>query len=306
MSPSGIANSLFGQFQSLQSNALWRSTQNTGSFASSLALRKASQQAPSVDALLTLVQGNNAGSSFLAEAPSTSPGLAANDLARSLFNPGAAFRMMSVINTSEVAYKAQFAELSEMKGAVAGMQSAGESLAALTPAMDDAAIQSALQVFTSQYNAWIDRFGNSVKQGGVLAGTQAAEVSLYELEQSIGNIFNGATSGFHGVRDVGLSIDQGSDLAIFDPARLASALASNREGVIATLNEFGSNFARSAELLNSANNFIPNRLANLDRVIDYLDENLPALQSEFGLGTPARPSAQTARALAAYQCMQHL
>ena len=82
---------------------------------------------------------------------------------------------------------------------------------------------------------------------------------------------------------------------------LNAALAANRQGAINTIDEFSANFARSAELLNSSNNFIPNRLANLDRVIDYISDNKSSLQAEFGLGDSARLSAQTARALAEYQ-----
>ena len=57
-------------------------------------------------------------------------------------------------------------------------------------------------------------------------------------------------------------------------SKLDAALASNKDGAISTIQEFIANFAKSAELLNSANNFIPNRLANLDRVIDYITDNL--------------------------------
>ena len=81
------------------------------------------------------------------------------------------------------------------------------------------------------------------------------------------------------------------------------ALAGNRAGAVGTIDQFAANFARSAELLNSANNFIPNRLANLDRVIDYIDANKPSLQREFGSGEAAKASGEFARALEAYQRM---
>ena len=70
--------------------------------------------------------------------------------------------------------------------------------------------------------------------------------------------------------------------------------------MIDTVQQFSANFAKSAELLNSSNNFIPNRLDNLDRVIDYIAENKTSLQAEFGLGDTARPSATVSKALAAY------
>ena len=157
-----------------------------------------------------------------------------------------------------------------------------------------------MQAFAGKYNEWINRFDSSVKGDGVLAGTQAAEISLYELEQSVENIFNGAKDGLRGLRDLGFTIDQNTNLASIDTNKLDAVLAANKTGAINTINEFSANFAKSAELLNSAGNFIPNRLSNLDRVIDYIYDNKPSLQAEFGLGDPAKPSAQISKALASY------
>ena len=77
-------------------------------------------------------------------------------------------------------------------------------------------------------------------------------------------------------------------------------LATTRTAAIDTLDEFTANFAKSAELLNSAGNLIGNRLDNLSRAISYIDSNLKSLQAEFGLGDPAQPSGQLAKALANY------
>ena len=161
--------------------------------------------------------------------------------------------------------------------------------------------QAALLDFSGQYNEWIGRFKASIDERGVLKGSQAAEISIRELEQSIRNVFNGAASGFRGLSDIGLTIDPASKTLVLDNAKLDAVLVSNKPGVVDTLAEFGANFAKSAELLNADGNFIPGGLSNLDRAIDYLAENLPALRSEFGLGDPARPSARIASALAAYQ-----
>ena len=207
---------------------------------------------------------------------------------------------MSVINTKDVTYKAQFSELSEMGTLVSGMQQAGQALGGVSALMDNEAIESQLQAFAAKYNDWVTRFDGTVKNNGLLAGTQAAEISLYELEQSVKNIFNGAKDGFHGMRDLGLNIDPNTKLATLDTSQLFAALGTNKTGAINALHEFGANFAKSAELLNSANNFIPNRLGNLDRVIDYITDHRSSLQAEFGLGDPAKPSAQVAKALAAY------
>ena len=332
MSPLAIASTLFGLFQSSGSGSTAQSNQTgsgrhnaaeSGDFSSSLALRMAGAKSQSINILLgsalggkkassgtdflTRLSGAQSGSQLGATDPlsllglSTTPqGLSPSGRNLSLFDPESAYRMMSVINAKDVTYKAQFSELSEMETLVSGMQQAGQALGGVSALMDNEAIESQLQAFAAKYNDWVTRFDGTVKNNGLLAGTQAAEISLYELEQSVKNIFNGAKDGFHGMRDLGLNIDPNTKLATLDTSQLFSALGTNKTGAINALHEFGANFAKSAELLNSANNFIPNRLGNLDRVIDYITDHRSSLQAEFGLGDPAKPSAQVAKALAAY------
>ena len=332
MSPLAIASTLFGLFQSSGSGSTAQSNQTgsgrhnaaeSGDFSSSLALRMAGAKSQSINILLGSALGGNkasSGSDFLTRLSgaqsgsqlgatdplsllglsTTSQGLSPSGRNLSLFDPESAYRMMSVINAKDVTYKAQFSELSEMETLVSGMQQAGQALGGVSALMDNEAIESQLQAFAAKYNDWVTRFDGTVKNNGLLAGTQAAEISLYELEQSVKNIFNGAKDGFHGMRDLGLNIDPNTKLATLDTSQLFAALGTNKTGAINALHEFGANFAKSAELLNSANNFIPNRLGNLDRVIDYITDHRSSLQAEFGLGDPAKPSAQVAKALAAY------
>ncbi|MBK7563017.1 MAG: flagellar filament capping protein FliD [Propionivibrio sp.] len=332
MSPLAIASTLFGLFQSSGSGSTAQSNQTgsgrhnaaeSGDFSSSLALRMAGAKSQSINILLGSALGGNkasSGSDFLTRLSgaqsgsqlgatdplsllglsTTTQGLSPSGRNLSLFDPESAYRMMSVINTKDVTYKAQFSELSEMGTLVSGMQQAGQALGGVSALMDNEAIESQLQAFAAKYNDWVTRFDGTVKNNGLLAGTQAAEISLYELEQSVKNIFNGAKDGFHGMRDLGLNIDPNTKLATLDTSQLFAALGTNKTGAINALHEFGANFAKSAELLNSANNFIPNRLGNLDRVIDYITDHRSSLQAEFGLGDPAKPSAQVAKALAAY------
>ena len=208
--------------------------------------------------------------------------------------------MMSLINTNDVTYRAQFSELSQMKSYIAEMQQDGESLGGISASTSNVSIKAQLEKFAAQYNDWVQRFDADMQRGGLLAGTQAAQVSRHELDQSIESIFNGASDGLHGLRDLGFTIDPNSKLATFDASKLDSILASNKPGVVDTLQEFSANFAKSAELLNSDGNFIPNRLANLDRVIHYIADHKSSLQAEFGLGDTAKPSAPVAKALADY------
>lgn len=317
MSAIGIASTLFTLLQASGASATARTGEISAEaqrpdFSAALKLRLAELQAQSQSSLFSSFLGSdlsaNSGSAldFLntlngtATTSAHETGLSASGYNLSLFDPESAFTMMSVINTRDVTYKAQFSELSAMKTAVSGMQDAAQTLGSVDSTQPDTAVRTQLQTFATAYNAWITRFDDTVKDGGLLDGTQAAEISLYELEQSVENIFNGAADGFHGLADLGFTIDPVTNLASLDVSVLDSALASNKTGVINTIDQFSANFAKSAELLNASDNFIPNRLANLDRVIDFLDENMSSLQAEFGLGSPAKRSAEVARALAAY------
>lgn len=137
--------------------------------------------------------------------------------------------MMTKINSLDATYKAQFAELSEMGGAVESLENAGESLGkAVTSTSDANTIKSQLQTFVDRYNAWVKEFDGTVSAGGVLNGTQAAEVSLAELRIAVENRFNGAAQGVHGLSDLGITIDENTHLAMFDTSKLDSALSSNQ------------------------------------------------------------------------------
>lgn len=290
---------------------------DNASFAAAFALRLAEFRSQTLGSLVSASSSGLAGTGSLQQTPGavTDPagflsapgapggvaGLSPTGRNMALFDPESAYRMMSVINKREVEYKAQHSELSAMRTEVASMQREGAALAGFAASTDTAEVKARLQDFVARYNDWIGRFDAAVRAGGVLAGTQAAEVSRHELRASIENPFIGANHGLHGMRDLGIEIDPQSRQASFDPARFDAALNRNPAGVIGAMQEFGSHFARSAELLNSEGNFIPNRLRNLDRAIDYIGDQRPALQAEFGLGDPARPPGQVAAALAAYQ-----
>ena len=218
----------------------------------------------------------------------------------SLFDPESAYRMMTLINNDEVLYKVQFSELSQMQSSVSFMQQAGERMESISLSTDNASIKAQLLDFLTRYNSWTLRFNPDVGKGGLLADTQAAQASRFELEQNINNHFFGIRDGMHGMRDLGFTIDPATHLAALDETQLDATLASNRHGVVDTLQEFGTNFAKSASLLNSDGNFIPSQLGNLDRAIQFIASNRNSLQAEFGTGDAAKPSGQVAQALAAY------
>lgn len=221
-----------------------------------------------------------------------------------LSDPESAYRMMSLINAKDVSYKAEFAEMRDMRSYLAPLSEEARSLGGIDAATANDAIHAHLNAFADAYNGWIGRFDQDLQAGGVLAGTQAAQVSQRELEQSVESFFNGAALGLHGMRDLGFAIDAKTNLASVDGARLDSVLAANKAGVIDTVRQFSAGFATSAALLQADGNFISHRLDNLGRVIDYLDANMPSLQTEFGLGDAAKPNGQVARALASYNAIR--
>jgi hypothetical protein len=217
-----------------------------------------------------------------------------------LTDPESAYKMMTYINNKEVYYKAQFSELSQLKTYVFRMQDAGQELGAIALATGNDDIKSKLHDFVGQYNNWILRFGTDLRKGGLLSDTQAAQVSQYELEQNVKNRFFGISHGVHGLSDLGIKIDPNTRLASLDSAKLDSLLATNKQGAVDAVQEFSINFAKSASLLNSDNNFILSQLDNLNRAIHYIADNKESLQKEFGTGDTANPTGNVAQALAVY------
>jgi hypothetical protein len=230
-------------------------------------------------------------------------GLSATGRNNALFDPESGYRMMSEINRRDVSYRAEFAEMTDLGAYVTTMHQAAGQLGTVDGASTSTDIRSRLNDFVATYNGWIDRFDEVLANGGLLAGTHAATVSQWELEQSVESIFNGAGNGVRGMGGLGLTIDPVTNMASLDTAKLDAVLAGNPGGAVSAIREFSGNFAKSAELLNSAGNFIPNRMDNLSRVIDYLNANKSALQAEFGLGDATKPTGDVARALAAYNAM---
>ena len=290
-----FSNELKTRLAELQSGAFQTLLSNTGTSSST-----------SGHSIIDFLAGTSAGSSLpgLGGLSGLTAGLTGNGFNLSLSDPASAFAMMTKINSLDATYKAQFAELSEMGGAVESLESAGESLGeAVTSTSDANTIKSQLQTFVDRYNAWVKEFDGTVAAGGMLNGTQAAEVSLAELRIAVENRFNGAAQGVHGLSDLGITIDENTHLATFDTSKLDSALSSNQAGVVAAIDQFSANFTEAADLLTSDNNFVKNRLANLDRVIDYISANGASLKAEFGTGAAARLSDATAKALAAYNAI---
>ena len=322
MSVNGINSTRF-DFSTLLGGKATTPTAGAVDFSSALKLQMANVQSQTVGSLVSsalgsgkassvtsfadiLGAGKTAGTSSLEAMLSSAAGLSGTNSVSAagrnmaLFDPESAYKMMTGINTKAVTYKAEASEMSDMKSYVSTLQQAAAKLGSTDVSTSGEAVRGRVQAFADAYNGWMQRFGSELQDGGMLAGTQAAKVSQWELEQSIANPFNGAKDGLHGMADLGLSIDPLTKLATVDNARLDATLANNKTVAVGTLHEFTANFGKSAELLNSAGNFIANRLDNLSRAISYIDSNMQSLQAEFGQGDPATPTGQVAKALANY------
>jgi len=217
-----------------------------------------------------------------------------------LFDPESAYKMMTVINNYDVSFKAQFSELSQMKSSVLQVQDAAQSLSSIALSTGNDTIKSKLQGFVGEYNNWIQRFKPDLQEGGLLAGAQAVQRSQLELEQNINNRFLGVKDGVRGLSDLGITIDPNTKLAALDTTKLDTLLATNKPGVVATVQEFSTSFVKSASLLNSGGNFIARQIDNLNRAIHFITDNKSSLQAEFGTGDAAKPTGLLAQALAAY------
>ncbi|MEK6662502.1 MAG: flagellar filament capping protein FliD [Pseudomonadota bacterium] len=285
ISPLSILQNIAG-FKSQMIGSLFGSSDDPkGDFFSALMAQKRAASHSPTDAVSLLAQAKGS--------PSTGRNSA-------LFDPESAFKMMSTINNRDVLHKAEFSEMSKMSGYVEHIEAVGQHLSGITASTPNSDIQAQLQSFAAEYNSLVQRFKPSVQNGGMLEGVQAAEISLYELEQSVKYKFFGAKDGLNGLSDLGITIDPLTKQATLDSGKLDAVLARDKQAAVNTVQEFSANFAKSADLLNAEGNFIPNRLNNLSRAIHYIADHKDSLQAEFGLGDPAKPNKQVAQALAAY------
>jgi hypothetical protein len=249
----------------------------------------------------SLTNTQSAGNTSASTAISSIAGLSPTGRNLALPDPESAYRMMSHINQLAVQYPAQSSRLSTMQEGVSQLTKPADRLASLSPTADLATVQQSLQALVDQYNQWRFDFNADLQDPELLAGTQAAQVARYELAQSIASPFHGAERGIQGMAVLGLTIDPTSQTAKLDPAQLAAQWQRQPEAAMAAINQFGAHFSRSANLLTERDNFFAKQQANLGRVIEYMQQNLPQLQQEFGLGDPAQPSPSVARAYADYQ-----
>ncbi|MES2319861.1 MAG: flagellar filament capping protein FliD [Pseudomonadota bacterium] len=231
---------------------------------------------------------------------STTP--TALDAAGSFSKPGQ--NMVTVLNRVEVTFKAQFAELGEMRKSLVHEQEAARHLTELGPQSDNAAIKTALDSFVASYNAGVDRFAPSVAKGGVLEGSWEANRARFATERDISYILNGSEVGLKGgLAALGVSTDPKTGLASVDQGQLDTALAKNQGNVLAALKAFGNTFVTTVDYLNAADHSQVRQMANLNRAVQWIADNKAGVQKEFGAGAAATPNEAFAKAAALYDQM---
>lgn len=265
---------------------------------------------PSAPSPLAPMGGNPAFSSVLEQFKSSSLPAAlptsttptALDAAGSFSKPGQ--NMVTVLNRVEVTFKAQYAELGEMRKSLVHEQEAAQKLTGLGVQSTDIEIKATLDAFVASYNAGVKRFAPSVDKGGVLEGSWEAARARFATERDISYIMNGSEIGLKGgLAALGIRTDPATKLASIDHAQLDSALAKNKGNVLGAITSFATTFVATVGCLNAPGHAQLRQMANLDRAVHWIHENRSSVQKEFGPGTAATPNDAFAKAAALYDSL---
>lgn len=230
----------------------------------------------------------------------------AMDAARSFSTPGQ--NMVTVLNRVEVTYKAQYAELGEMRKSLEAKRAAALQLGAMVKETPNADIGQAVDQFVASYNAGVNRFAPAVGKGGVLEGSWEAERARFATRRDIDYILNGSEIGVKkgGLATIGITTDPKTGLAAVDHAQLDAALAKDKGDTVAGLASFGATFATTVQVLNAPGHAQLRQMDNLDRAVHWIADNKAAVQKEFGPGKAATPDQAFAKAAALYDEMTRL
>ena len=221
--------------------------------------------------------------------------------------------LMSVINQREASYEAEFSILSQMKSQMAQLSDVTQAqLGPVTTDMSNEEIKSRLKAFATAYNQWDSNFDKFVAPGGQLEDNQAATMIRFAIYRDVDNPFSGADHGVQGLRSIGVDTDAGRQI-VFDDAKLDAALASNKAGVVAAINQFSSTLQDTISVWGSSHHVLDNRLHRLADAVNFVETQRSALEAEFGAGATATAQgysqnyssgasemAKTMSALAAY------
>lgn len=195
--------------------------------------------------------------------------------------------LMATINHKEAAYEAEFSVLSQMRLQMAQLADvAKEQLSPVTEASSNEDIKARLKTFAAAYNQWDSNFDRYMAPGGLLQDNEAARMVRFSIFRDVDNPFSGAAQGIAGLRAMGLTTDEGRQLVI-DEAAVDAALARNKEGVVATLQQFSSVFQETADCWGADGHVLDNRLHRLADAVSWIESNRASLEAEFGTGAAA-------------------
>ncbi len=234
---------------------------------------------------------------------STTP--TALDAAGGFSRPGQ--NMVTVLNRVEVTFKAQFSELGEMRHGLVAEQAAAKRLGGLTDDSAAAEIKAEIAHFVDTYNAGVNRFAPAVDKGGILEGSWEAQRARFATRRDISYILNGSEKGIKGdLAKLGITTDPKTGLAVIDQAMLDGALAADKALVVNAVTAFADTFATTVDFLNAKGHSQQRQMNNLDRAVNWIDDNREAVQKEFGPGAAATPNDAFAKAAANYDKMAKL
>ena len=234
---------------------------------------------------------------------STTP--SALDAAGGFSRPGQ--NMVTVLNRVEVTFKAQFSELGEMRHSLLTEQAAARKLSGLTAHSSSAEVKAELANFVASYNAGVNRFAPAVDKGGILEGSWEAARARFATQRDINYILNGSEAGIKGdLAKLGITTDPKSGLAAIDSTMLDAALARDHAHVVASVTAFAGTFVTTVDFLNAKGHSQQRQMANLNRAVNWIDENKDDVEKEFGPGAAATPNEAFAKAAALYDVMAKL
>lgn len=173
-------------------------------------------------------------------------------------------------------YTEQLSELGKFRSAIDGMEEKAAALKGVTTDSSADDIKAAAKKFISEYNAYVNTFAADFQKGGLLADIQNAQIAKFSMERDAGSVFNGAGSiGFGGLANAGITQNKDGTLTM-DEAAFDKALSSNKKGVVAGLNDLGTNMEATAKMLVSDGKFLDNIQNKYKDALTWIDQNDPS------------------------------
>ncbi len=294
---SGDSMGAASEFDSLF-NVLINKPLNGGGAPGILSDALGSQRKPSnaLDLLTTQMDA------IAASTPTTPTAL---DSLRPFSHPGQ--NMITVMNRVEVSFKAQFAQLSEMRKSLLDGQDAAQALGELDAQSSNADIKAALDHFVAVYNDGVNRFAPDVGRGGVLEGSPEAIRARFATMRDINHILTGSEFGLKGgLATLGISADPRTGLATVDHQKLDAELALHRGRNLNAINDFADAYSGTVDSIDAPGHAHGRQLDNLNRAVNWIRDNRAAVEKEFGPGAAATPDEAFANAAARYDAMAKL